>query len=241
MKLFAIGDLHLSLSVNKPMDIFGSAWTNYMEKLEKNWQSVVKAEDTVVVCGDVSWAINFEELKKDFSFLNRLNGKKYIVKGNHDYWWTTVKKMQGYLEDNGFSTLSFLHNSSVSFGGHALCGTRGWFFDENSADTQDKKIFTRELMRLEASLKAADLLEGGENREKIVFMHYPPIYKGYRSDPVISLMKSYGVKRCFFGHLHGTAQQKAFEGMFEGIDFKLVSADFLQFTPRLIADDGIFT
>ena len=232
MKLFTIGDLHLSLSVNKPMDIFGSAWADYMEKIENNWQCLVGKEDTVVICGDVSWAINFEELIADFTFLNRLNGKKYIVKGNHDYWWSTVKKMQSFLDEHALDTISFLHNTSLPFNGYSLCGTRGWFLDEDGAERQDQKIFNRELLRLEASLKHA----GQSDKEKIVFLHYPPIYGGYRCDPVIDLMKRYDVKKCFFGHLHGAAQQKVFEGIYGGIRFKLISADFLNFVPFLVAN-----
>jgi predicted phosphohydrolase len=231
MKLFTIGDLHLSLSVNKPMDIFGSVWANYMEKIENNWQRLVDKEDVVVICGDVSWAINFEELTADFSFLNRLNGKKYIVKGNHDYWWSTMKKMQRYLEDHAFDTISFLHNTSVPFGGYALCGTRGWFLDEDEA-AGNQKIFQRELMRLETSLKHA---QQDPSKEKVVFLHYPPIYGGYRCDPVIDLMQTYNVTKCFFGHLHGVAHQKVFEGVYKNIRFKLISADFLNFAPYLIA------
>ena len=170
MALYAIGDTHLSLSSNKPMDVFGGGWEGYVDKLQKGF-AAVGPEDTVVLCGDLSWGMSLEEAKKDFAFLDALPGaRKLLLKGNHDYWWNTAAKMNRFFAESGFSTLRILHNNCYEYGGYALCGTRGWFYEE----TGDQKVFKRELIRLEASLKAA-----GE-RPKLCFLHYPPLYQGYR-------------------------------------------------------------
>ena len=193
MALFAIGDTHLSLSSNKPMDVFGGGWEGYVDKLRAGF-TAVGPEDTVVLCGDLSWGMSLEEAREDFAFLDALPGaRKLLLKGNHDYWWNTAAKMNRFFAENGFSTLQILHNNCYEYGDYALCGTRGWFYEE----TGDQKVFKRELIRLEASLKAA-----GE-RPKLCFLHYPPLYQGYSCPEIIALLEQYGVERCYYGHLHG--------------------------------------
>lgn len=226
MALFAIGDTHLSLGVNKPMDVFGGAWAGYVEKLASGF-SVVKPEDTVVLCGDLSWGMTLEQAEKDFAFLDALPGRKLLLKGNHDYWWTTAAKMERFFAEREFQTLHLLHNNCHLYGDVALCGTRGWFYEEDQAG-HNEKVFLRELIRLEASLKAA------EGRRKLCFLHYPPLYEGYCCQEIINLLERYGVEACFYGHLHGGSHRLAVEGTRGTVEYHLVSADYLRFVPRLI-------
>ena len=228
MALYAIGDTHLSLGSDKPMDVFGGGWAGYVEKLKEGF-SVVRPEDTVVLCGDLSWGMSLEEAEADFAFLNALPGKKLLVKGNHDYWWTTAAKMERFFAEHGFDTFHILHNNCHFYGDLALCGTRGWFFEEN-AKPQNAKVFNREVMRLEASLKAA-----GE-KEKLCFLHYPPLYQGYECPEIVALLEQYGVKACYYGHLHGGSHRLAREGRIGGVDYHLVSADYLRFAPKIICE-----
>lgn len=205
MAIYTIGDLHLSLGCEKPMDIF-PGWQGYMEKLERHWNTLVRPEDTVVLAGDTSWAMKLEDTVADFSFLQRLPGQKLLLKGNHDYWWTTVKKMERFLQENGFDSLHILHNNSILVEGLAVCGTRSWMFDVGEA--HDEKVMNRELGRLRASLDAAQ-----EGAERVAFLHYPPVYPNANAQQVIDLLKEYNVKRCFYGHLHGNAIRFAVQGM----------------------------
>jgi len=226
MALYAIGDTHLSLGSSKPMDVFGGNWENYVGKLRAGFAQVLP-EDTVVLCGDLSWGMSLEEAREDFAFLDALPGRKLLVKGNHDYWWTTAAKMERFFAANGFTTLNILHNNCFEYGDFALCGTRGWFFEEN-ASTQNAKVFNREVMRLEASLKAA-----GE-REKLCFLHYPPLYQGYECPEIVALLEQYRVRACYYGHLHGGSHRLAREGRIGSVDYFLVSADYLRFEPKKI-------
>ena len=225
MALYAIGDLHLSLGTDKPMDVFGGAWKNYLQKLERGLSCIGPA-DTTVLLGDISWAMNLETATADFAYLASIPGRKIILKGNHDYWWVTVAKFQRFCQEHGFADLHLLNNNAYFYGEIALCGTRGWFFEEERHGGQhDAKILNRELIRLEASLQAA-----GE-REKYCFLHYPPRYRGYTCPEILALLEKYRVTRCYYGHLHGDSHKLAIEGMANGTDFHLVSADFIDFTP----------
>ena len=224
MALYAIGDLHLCLGVPKSMDIFGGAWVGYMEKL-KQGVSVIKPEDTTVLLGDLSWALDLDSAMADFSWIDAIPGKKIILKGNHDYWWNTATKFYNFCRDNGFSDQFILNNNHYEYEGWAICGTRGWFFEEERSAEHDAKVFRRELMRLEASLRSAGELP------KMVFLHYPPRYKGYTCEPILELLKQYDVRKCFYGHLHGASHALAMEGIWDGIEFRLVSADRLNFQP----------
>lgn len=224
MALYAIGDLHLSLGTDKPMDIFGGAWVGYMEKLREG-MSVIKEEDTTVLLGDLSWALGLDSAKEDFAWIDQIPGKKIILKGNHDYWWSTAAKFYKFCQEQGFSNQLILNNNHYEYDGFAICGTRGWFFEEERSSDHDGKVFRRELMRLEASLKSAGDLP------KIVFLHYPPRYRGYECTEILYLLKKYEVRQCFYGHLHGASHGLAMEGLWDGVEFRLVSADRLNFRP----------
>ena len=228
MALFVIGDTHLSLSVNKPMDIFGG-WKNYMQRLEENWRAVVGQEDTVVIPGDVSWGMSMNEAKADFAFLHSLPGKKILMKGNLYYWWTTRAKMEAFLAENGFDTLSILHNNAVSVEGVSLCGSRGWMFEQGQE--HDKKLIAREAGRIRASLQDADRFG---DQEKILFLHYPPIFMQDSIPEFLEVMKEFGVRRCYYGHIHSQGCRFAFQGDWEGVRLEMVSADFLRFCPKKI-------
>lgn len=222
--LYAIGDLHLSFEADKPMDVFGRRWTGYVDKLRAGL-SVIGPEDTTVLLGDLSWSMDLAHAREDFAFINAIPGRKIILKGNHDYWWTTAAKFYKFCGENGFSQLGILNNNFYEYKDVALCGTRGWFFEEEKGGAHDEKILNRELMRLETSLKAAG------DREKLCFLHYPPVYRGYRCQPILELLHRYGVRQCWYGHLHSESHRLAVTGDFEGIAFHLVSADYIDFRP----------
>lgn len=227
MALYAIGDLHLCLGADKPMDIFGGAWVGYMDKL-RDGLAVITEKDTTVLLGDLSWALDLGNAKADFAFINSIPGKKIILKGNHDYWWSTVAKFNKFCSENGFSNMEILNNNHFEYDGFAICGTRGWFFEEERSSEHDEKVFKRELLRLEASLKSAGELP------KMVFLHYPPKYRGYECPEILELLEKYQVRRCFYGHLHGASHALAMEGIWNGVDYKLVAADRLGFHPWLV-------
>lgn len=228
MSLYAIGDPHLSLGTNKPMDVFGGAWENYVEKLTEGF-SMLDKEDICVLCGDISWGMDMTGAMPDFRFLNNFPFKKIILKGNHDYWWDTVTKMNRALAGEGINCVSFLHNNCFFYGDdYAICGTRGWFFEEEKGTEHDRKMLNRELLRLEGSLKAA-----GE-REKLVFLHYPPKYGRYECSEILDLLEVYDVKLCYAGHIHSHGLRNAFCGIHRGTEHRLVSADYVNFKPVLI-------
>ena len=224
MALYAIGDLHLCLGAPKPMDVFGGAWIGYMDKL-KEGMSVITQEDTTVLLGDLSWALSLPDAKADFAWINEIPGKKLILKGNHDYWWSTSAKFQKFCQENDFRDLYLLNNNCYEYDDWAICGTRGWFFEEERSGRHDEKVFKRELIRLEASLKAA-----GE-KSKMVFLHYPPIFMKYECSEILQLLKNYEVRLCCYGHIHGKGCFQSFNGWRGMTEFKLVSADFVDFTP----------
>lgn len=227
MALYAIGDLHLSLAAQKPMDVFGGGWIGYMDKLSQGFRDITP-EDTTVLLGDLSWALDLPSSRADFAWINEIPGRKIILKGNHDYWWSTAAKFQKFCSEYGFENMFLLNNNSFDYGPYAICGTRGWFFEEERSGQHDEKVFKRELIRLEASLKAA-----GE-KPKLVFLHYPPRYKGYECTEILALLEKYQVRRCFYGHLHGGSHRLAMEGLWNGVDFRLVSADYLDFRPYTV-------
>ena len=226
MAIYAISDLHLSFGNNKPMDIFGVNWENHTEKIKTDWLKKVKNDDLVLLPGDFSWAMYLQDTYQDFEYLNKLPGKKLLLKGNHDYWWTTLKKMREYLKENEFENIDFIYNNSYLFEDKIIVGTRGWQDDDN---TQDKKILKRENIRLELSIKDG-IEKYGEDKEIIVCMHYSP-FNNYKESEMnfIATMKKYNVKTCIYGHLHGEAGKDAKQGEIDGIDFKLVSCDQVEF------------
>lgn len=227
MSIFAIGDTHLSFGTDKPMDIF-RGWENYEQRLEKNWKAVVGENDTVVIPGDITWGMTMDEALEDFKFLDALPGEKIILKGNHDYWWSTKRKADLFFEKNQIKTIKVLNNNAYKVGDFALCGSRGWFFDNTAQN--DIKVLLREAGRLRTSIQQAEQLGG----EKIAFLHYPPVAGGEVCREIVDVLSEGGVKRCYYGHLHGPALSFAFNSEMFGIEFRLVSGDFLGFCPKLI-------
>lgn len=228
MALFVIADLHLSLGTDKPMDGF-KGWQDYVSRLEENWRNIVKPEDTVVIAGDISWAMKLEDSLADFTFINSLPGEKIIMKGNHDYWWSTRNKIDNFFAQNGLNTLHILHNGAYRVGDRAICGTRGWLY--NSETEEDKKIVNREVGRLVASLEEGKKLGG----ELTAFLHYPPVYDIMECREILDTLVEYGVKQCYFGHIHGQyAAKKALVGEYRGVHMHLISCDYVNFCPVLI-------
>ena len=229
MAVYAIADLHLSLGTDKPMDIF-SGWTDYVNRLENNWRRLITDNDTVVIAGDISWAMKLEECYEDFKFINSLPGKKILLKGNHDYWWGTKKKMDAYLIENKFDTIEILFNNAFVRDGIAICGTRGWNYESTS--NEDVRILTREIGRLNMSIEEAKK----SGCEPVVFLHYPPVYDTIVCREIIDALKAQGIKRCYYGHLHGANTHKhAVVGDYEGIKLNLISCDFTEFYPVPVA------
>lgn len=230
MAIFAISDLHLSTTCDKPMNVFSSKWDNYTDKMRENWNKIVSENDYVIIPGDISWATYLEDAVTDFEYIHSLNGKKLISKGNHDYWWTTLNKMNLFLNENGFDSISIMKNTAYMIGDTAICGTRGWIIP-SSAVGEDAKIFEREKQRLILSLEDASAM-GAKNI--ICAMHYPPVSKESENSEFLDIMNAYGVKRCIYGHLHGISHASAPIGVFSGIKLQLVSCDYLNFIPMLI-------
>ena len=229
MALYTIGDLHLSLGTDKPMDVF-KGWTDYVKRLTAAWNRLVGEEDTVVLAGYLSWGMTLEESLADFRWIDRLPGSKILLKGNHDYWWSTKSKMDKFFAANGLETLRILHNNHYVCGGLAVCGTRGWNYD--SGESEDKKVLFREVGRLKASLDSVQ----DPALERVVFLHYPPVYAQTVCEEIAAVLEEYGVKRCFYGHIHGSASAHAVTGLWRGIELRLVSCDYAQFTPQSVRD-----
>ena len=239
MALFTIADLHLSCASDHPMDVFGARWQDYMKKIAHRWRLVVGDEDTVVIPGDISWAMNLEGAREDFAFLDALPGKKLLGKGNHDFWWDTATKCNRFFEENGFHSLSLLYNNAYVVEDFIVCGTRGWFLEKTQQQTVGEvdyeKISNRERERLKLSLDAAKRLAVDDHADKeiVVFLHFPPRFGEFVSPEMLDLMRSYGVKRCYFGHIHGKYNVVPSENL-DGLEISLVSSDYLDFYPRRI-------
>lgn len=227
MAIYAISDLHLSFSVNKPMNIFGEIWENYEEKIKENWIKKVRDDDLVLLPGDFSWAMYIKDALKDFEYLNELPGKKILLKGNHDYWWTTLTSMRRFLKENNLKNIDFIYNNSYEHDGNIIVGTRGWTLSDNE---EDKRLVKRELIRLELSIQDG-IKKYGQDKPILVCMHYPPIVKNassYRLE-FAELMGKYNIKKCIYGHLHGTSQLGIIEGKIDGIEYNMVSCDHTKF------------
>lgn len=239
MALYTIADLHLSHATDKPMSIFGSRWTDHREKIRTRWSSLVEDSDTVVIPGDISWAMTLEEAAEDFRFIDSLPGRKIISKGNHDYYWTTASKMTKFFSEIGVTSINLLHNNAYVADGFAICGSRGWFIEEKMQgghfDTDHEKLVARECMRLDASLKCG--CEMDPSAEPVVFLHFPPVFGDFVCRPLTDVMKKYGVSRCYYGHIHGKYSLPQSVD-FEGIKMILISADFLDFTPQRVFSRG---
>ena len=229
MAIYTIGDLHLSFGQNKPMNIFGYNWNNHTEKIKQSWEKNVKPEDTVILAGDFSWATYLEDAKLDFTYINNLPGRKILLKGNHDYWWTTVTHMKNFLQENNFQNIDFLYNNSYCIDNKLIVGTRGW----NILDTDNNnKMINRENGRLELSIQNA-IQTYGNDKELIAFLHYPPIITSYSNaiedSAFVNTLHKYNIKKCYYGHLHGNAHKDVIEGNINGVTYKLISADYLNF------------
>ncbi|MDR1254237.1 MAG: metallophosphoesterase [Oscillospiraceae bacterium] len=228
MSLYAISDLHLSLGTNKSMNIF-KGWDDYVSRIEKNWKDNIVDDDTVVIAGDISWAMRLEQTFNDFSFIESLPGKKIFIKGNHDYWWTTKSKIEKYLKEHSFLSISILHNSVLPAGKFCICGTRGWM-PVPEVDS-DLKILKRELLRLKTSVDLARKTD----LEPIVFLHYPPIYGLNICQKIINILLENNIKKCYYGHIHGkNAHDNTITGNYQGIEFYLISCDYTNFSPLFI-------
>ncbi len=228
MSVFAIGDLHLSLGCDKPMDIF-KGWDNYVDRLTENWNRVVSDNDTVVIPGDISWAMTLDGIKQDFEYINNtLKGDKIILKGNHDYWWNTASKMNAFLSENGFDRIRILNNNAYLVEGISVVGTRGWINDDGSEC--DAKVLNREAGRFRMSVIEGMKLGG----ELVAFIHYPPIYNGEKNEYILSVIREYGIKKCYYGHIHGPGHRYAFQGDYDETEYKMISADYLGFMPIMI-------
>ena len=226
MAVFTIGDVHLSFGADKPMDVFGG-WQDYVHRLEHNWRAVVEPADTVVIPGDISWAMKLPQVLPDLQFLHSLPGRKLLLKGNHDLWWETMAKMNAFLQAHDLSSLQFVYNNACRVGNVTVCGSRGWMLGEGE---DDRKIMLREAGRLTLSLQAAAALGG----EPVAFLHYPPVLLDRQCDELVAVLRQFGVKRCYYGHLHGPALAGAFNGLRDGIQYRVVSCDALQFCPLLV-------
>lgn len=224
MSLYAISDLHLSLSSDKPMDVF-RGWQDYVNRIKNNWSRIVGDGDTVVIPGDISWALKLSEAYDDFVFLDSLPGRKIILKGNHDLWWSTAKKLTDFLDTNGFKTVSFVFNNAVEAENFAVCGTRGWFYDLKG----ESRVVLREAGRLETSLNAA--LKTGKT--PLVFTHYPPVYGEWVCKEIFDVIKRYGIRKVYHGHIHGVGFHNATRE-YDGVKFQLLSADCVDFSPVMI-------
>ena len=232
MSIYIIGDLHLAFGENKPMDVFGDNWTNHSEKIKQDWLSKVKKEDTVILAGDFSWAMKLQDTIQDFEYLNQLPGKKILLKGNHDYWWTTVTSMKKFLRDNNISNIDFLYNNSFEIENRIICGTRGWALTSENIIKEDQKIVDREVNRLKLSIESG-IQNFGENKEIIAILHYPPITQTNilknETTPFMKMLREYNIKKCYYGHLHGLGIKEAVNGNMDEIELKLISCDAIDF------------
>lgn len=240
MSLYTIADLHLSTHdlTNKSMEVFGTRWADYQSRIEANWKRLIGEDDTVIIPGDISWALSLDEAVSDLKFINSLPGKKILGKGNHDFWWCTMRKHEELFSRHEISSISFLFNNAHECEDFIIAGTRGWYNEKDATNAPDgadfKKLTNRENLRLKMSLEAAAAIKArSPEKEIIVFMHFPPFWNGKASDGLISLLLEYGVKRVYFGHIHGNyTVQPSF--IYEGIEMHLISADYLKFIPRIV-------
>ena len=240
MSLYVISDLHLSTNetTNKSMEKFGTKWKDYHAKLEKYFKAIINEDDTVVIPGDISWAMTLEEAKSDFKFLDSLPGNKIIGKGNHDFWWSTATKINAFFEENDITSIRLLHNNAYLLEDCIICGSRGWFYDEKQqktvGDVDYDKIVSREAQRLEISLnEAIRIKEENPNLPILVFLHFPPVYADCVCDKILDVLKKFNIKTCYYGHIHNNYSIPR-QFTFDGITFTMVAADYLNFAPMPI-------
>lgn len=223
MSLYAISDLHLALSGEKPMHVFGDQWYKHDEKIERNWLLKIRDEDTVLIAGDISWSIKMEEGLRELTWIHNLPGKKILIKGNHDYWWQSISKLNNLYED-----MNFIQNNYFSYEDYAICGTRGWISPGENFTSHDRKIYDREIIRLRLSLDSA--IKAGY-KKLIVMVHYPPTNENSTETEFTKIFKEYGVQKVFYGHIHGPIFSNILEGNLDGVEYILTSADYINFDP----------
>lgn len=240
MSLYVIADLHLSTldSTNKSMEVFGRRWDGYMTRIKNNWERLVTDEDTVVIPGDVSWALSLDEAVSDLKFIDSLPGKKILGKGNHDFWWCTMKKHEELFKKHEINTISFLFNNAHETDEYIIAGTRGWYQDEDAKNAPDNadfdKLVNREAQRLRTSLNSAvKLKESSPEKEIVVFMHFPPYWSGKACDGLMDVLKEFQIKRVYFGHIHGNYSEPP-SFTYDGIEMHIISADYIQFIPKIV-------
>ncbi len=239
MSLFVISDLHLDVLTNqKSMEVFGEKWKNYTQRLKNNWSAVVEENDTVIIPGDISWALTLEESIHDLKWINALPGRKILMKGNHDFWWSTSKKMKSFFAQNELDTLEILYNGAIEVENYILAGSRGWFVDKSTqpqgvVNVDYDKVINREKIRLGMSLDEAKKLQDISGKEILAFFHFPPVWSDFVCEELVSLLKEYNISRVYFGHIHGSYNvSSVFE--YDGIQFKMISADFIDFLPQIV-------
>ncbi len=239
MALFVIADLHLDTVTNqKSMEVFGNRWQGYIEKIKNNWTRLVTPEDTVIIPGDISWSLSIEESIPDLKWIDSLPGKKIIMKGNHDFWWSTASKMNKLFCENCITSIDILYNNAIEAENYILAGSRGWFVDKavqpaKSVNADHSKIINREVIRLRISLEAAKAIQTQSGKEILVFLHFPPVWRDFECKEILDLLSEYNIKRCYFGHIHGSYTQSA-SFLWNNIEFRMISADFLNFIPQII-------
>lgn len=230
MALYAISDLHLALNIDKPMDIFGQKWEKHHEKIKENWLEIVKEEDTVLIAGDISWSMIAQESKMDLEWIHNLPGRKILIRGNHDYWWGSITKLNAMYDD-----MDFIQNNFFVYEDWAICGTRGWIVEgtERKFTDHDKKIFEREKIRLNLSIEEAKKA----GYEKIIVMiHYPPTSETLKNSDFTEMFREYGVSKVVYGHLHNAKAEWILNGVRDDIEYILTSCDFIDFKPIKILD-----
>lgn len=218
------------------MDVFGARWNGYVAKLEKNWRALVAPDDTVVIPGDISWAMSLEEAETDLAFVDSLPGFKLLGKGNHDYWWSTMTKMRAFAREHGFLTIDFLYNNAYEHEDYILCGTRGWYVEERLQNARDNadyaKIVAREAARLTLSLTEAEALRAASGKEILVYLHFPPVFRNFVCRELVDVLHAHSIRHCYFGHIHGVYNVPRTVD-FEGIQMTLIAADYLNFVPMI--------
>ena len=224
MALYAISDLHLAFDLNKPMDIFGNKWIKHEEKIKASWMELVNDDDLVLIAGDISWGINQSESYNDLKWIDDLPGKKIISKGNHDYWWGSITKL-----NKMFDNIKFIQNNFYTYNDYAICGTRGWVYPLETE--KDEKIYARELIRLRLSLDAA--VKAGYSKI-IVMIHYPPTNENMEETEFIKIFKDYNVEKVIYGHIHGYGLSKVVECTYDDVEYIMTSADYLDFKLKKI-------
>ena len=234
MAIYALADLHLCLSCpDKSMAICWASWTDYVKRIKENWEKTVTNEDTVLITGDISWATYVDKAEEDFRFISDLPGRKLLSRGNHDYWWTTMKKMEEFFAEKGFGNMEFVRTNVLEAEGCLITGPRGWMIESKDSieGSENRKIYEREKLRIQMCIDKLKEADPDHAKKHILMIHYPPLTAKQGFTEFASMIAEGGVDICVYGHLHGRSHSKAFEGDFEGTRFVCTSADYVGFEP----------